>query len=103
MPRDFRTFLLLCTAVYIFEAFRFGSLLEALGGFPIDLLASLAVGGIALWFLERIYLFFRNITQPTNPKYRFERSIWQHLSLALVVGGPLYLALGSLGPNSAAS
>ena len=67
------------------------SILRTIGGGALEILAAIVVGRIALWFAEKLALFTRNVLNPDTAKSEFQRTIWQTLSLSLVIGWPLFV------------
>ena len=90
---DVRVFLVVSTAAYILLAFIEGSFLRALGALPMAFLVSIVLGAVGLWFVERIYFLLRNIVRTEDPKRQFQRTIWQHMTLALAIGMPIWFFL----------
>ncbi len=84
-------FLDLVVALLTARAIASGSLGVAIGSGVIEIPTAIVLGRIALWFADKLLLFVRNITNPESPKSDFERTIWQTLSLSLVIGFPLWL------------
>lgn len=85
------TFFALLIALVAGRAVAAGSVGVAFGSAVIEIPGALVLGRIALWLGEKLALFIRNVTNPETPKRGFSRSIWQTLSLSLVLGFPLWL------------
>ncbi len=91
-------FLGVCLIVYLIDAFPHG-FASALGGLPIHLFVLIIVGRFVLWLAEQSYFFSRNIIQPDNPKRTFDRTIWETMSISILVGIPIYAWLQSITPS----
>ena len=63
----------------------------ALGFAAMEIPSSIVLGRVALWFFDKIVLFFVNFRDPDRPKQKIDRDVWTGLVLSLIVGFPLWL------------
>ena len=91
LQTDHGRFIALCVVLYMFLSVQANSIYVGLGLMPIVLIVGIVFGAATLWLFERVYLFVYGIARPDNPKPRFKRTVRRHLSLAIVIGTPIYL------------
>ncbi len=86
-------FATLCVVVLAARAAESGSLAFAVGRGSVEIPGTVVFGRLFLWLLDRVALFTYNLLRPETPKNRFQRNVWQTLSLSLLVGFPVVALL----------
>jgi len=54
---------------------------------------SIFVGRLALWFVDKFYLFYTNFKNPDNIRKKINRDIWEVLMHSFLIGIPLFYFL----------
>ena len=83
-------FIVLVAGIVVTSGLYRGNFAIALGAALIEIPLSIMLGRAALWFFDRILLFFINFRNPDNLQKKIERHQWTILLFFLIIGVMLF-------------